>query len=428
MTRIYLGLGSNLGDRSHHLKQAITALREAGVVVRRVSPVIETPALLPDDAPWEWNRRYLNLALECDVSVEPSALLEIIHRIQLALGRDNSKRWSPRPIDIDILLWGDDIIETDALTIPHRDLHRRHFVLTPLIALAPQLTIPGRGPNTLLQWSRELPHHIPLWMGIINVTPDSFSDGGAHQHVDDALQSIEAMTAAGCNILDLGAESTRPGAESIGAEAEWTRLQPVLAAIHARDSSNDLRPRISIDTRNATVAERALALGADYINDVGGLTDPAMIALAADSDCEWIAMHSLSVPADSSVVFDAGTDPTAELLEWLPRQAQRWSDAGIDLNRIIFDPGIGFGKDPLQSLRLLQRADAFHQCGFRTLIGHSRKSFMKSFAGPDIHERDMVTIGAAMHLCQQGVDIIRVHNIVDHISAYRGWSQLAEHT
>lgn len=449
MTRVYLGLGSNLGDRRHNLHQAIDALTAAlpaggGVVVQRVSPVIETPALLPDDAPWEWNKPFLNLVIECDVAASPETLLESIHQIQDKLGRDNSHRWSPRPIDIDILLWGDEIIDTEALTIPHRDMHLRHFVLTPLIALAPDLTIPGRGDNTVLQWSRQLPHHIPLWMGIINVTPDSFSDGGKHHNIDDALASIEAMTNAGCNILDLGAESTRPGADTIGADAEWKRLKPVLTELQSTHRSDPLKPKISIDTRNPSVAEKALALGVDIINDVGGLTDPAMISLAAQSHrspsnqsnsgqsnggqshCEWIAMHSLSVPADSAVVMDTSKDPIPELQQWLQRQSDIWQQAGIDLNRVIFDPGIGFGKDPLQSLKILQRANLFHQTGFRLLVGHSRKSFMKSFTGNDLHERDMVTIGSAMQLCQQGVDIVRVHNIVDHIFAYRGWAHLAE--
>ena len=123
MTRVYLGLGSNLGDRKENLREAIDALGEFGAVVQRLSPVIETPALLPDDAPWEWNKPFLNLAIECEIAGTPESLLTAIHRIQQQLGRDSSKHWSPRPIDIDILLWGDELIQTESLTIPHRDLH-----------------------------------------------------------------------------------------------------------------------------------------------------------------------------------------------------------------------------------------------------------------------------------------------------------------
>ena len=157
---IYLGLGANLGDRKQNLTNAIHALAQEGVNCLRCSPVVETPALLPHDAPWEWNKPYLNMAIEVSTGLNPDQLLEKIHAIQAKLKRENKERWSPRPIDIDILLWDDQIISTESLTVPHKDMHLRHFVLTPMIALAPNLKIPGRTDKTLLQWSTELPHHI----------------------------------------------------------------------------------------------------------------------------------------------------------------------------------------------------------------------------------------------------------------------------
>ena len=353
-------------------------------------------------------------------------MLAQIHSIQNILGRDNESRWSPRPIDIDILIWRNDIINTDDLIIPHKDLHKRHFVLTPLIALNPQLKIPGRGDKTVLQWSESLAHHIPLWMGILNITPDSFSDGGANNSFDAATASLQEMVDWGASILDIGGESTRPGAETIAPDTEWQRVLPVIDFIHSQYQNDPLRPLISLDTRNASVAAKALERGVDFINDVGGLTDPAMVELACEHACQWIAMHSLSVPADSAVVLAADADPVAEVCEWIERQMNTWDKAGIDLSRVIIDPGIGFGKDPLQSLKLLQSVSSLREYGLRLLVGHSRKSFMKQFAGGEIHERDMVTVGSAMQLCQQGVDIIRVHNIPDHIAAYRGWAHLAE--
>ncbi len=422
---IYLGLGSNLGDRKDNIRQALALLQKAGVNLIRVSPVIETPALLPQGAPWEWNKPYLNIAVECDTPLSAADLLEHIKRIQSELGRDSQSRWSPRPIDIDILLWRNEIINTDDLTVPHKDLHLRHFVLTPLIALNPQLTIPGRGDNTVLQWSESLPHHIPLWMGILNITPDSFSDGGTNNSLSAATASVNSMVDWGASILDIGGESTRPGAETIDPETEWQRVAPVIDFIHTHYREDLLRPQISLDTRNPAVAARAMERGVDFINDVGGLTDPAMIDLAADNSCEWIAMHSLSVPADPQVVLAADADPVAEVNDWIAKQMEIWSKAGVALSNVVIDPGIGFGKDPLQSLKLLQSAHTFRKHGLRLLAGHSRKSFMKQFAGNDVHERDMVTVGSAMQLCQQGVDIIRVHNIPDHTAAYRGWAHLA---
>ena len=419
---IYLGLGSNLGDRKNNLTQAIALLEHKGVHCVRTSPVIETPALLPTDALWEWNKPFLNMAIQVDTQHSSEETLHIIKDIQTELERENTARWSPRPIDIDILIWHEELINTDSLTIPHKDMHLRHFVLTPLIAMAPNLTIPGRGNKTLLQWSCELPHHIPLWMGILNATPDSFSDGGQNAAFETLLQSAEDMNHHGAAILDIGGESTRPGADPVTAQEEWQRIGPFIAEM--TKNKNPVRPWISVDTRNAETAAKAIEYGVDFINDVSSLSDPAMIELAADSDCEWIAMHSVSVPADPNQLIEG--DPVAALKNWLDDKLAQWSKAGIALDKIIFDPGIGFGKDPLQSLKLLQSAAQLRKHGVRLLIGHSRKSYLKTFVSDNIHERDQATIGASLQLCQQGVDIIRVHNIADHMTAYRGWSHLSQ--
>lgn len=424
--KIHLGLGSNLGDRKDHLRNAIHQLQLHNVRLLRASPVIETPALLPDDAPWQWNRPFLNMAIECETSCSPEELRGHIAEIQNLFGRDNKSRWSPRPIDIDILLWGDEIINTDTLTIPHRDLHVRHFVLTPMIALNATLEVPGGEHGTLLHCSTQLEHHIPLWMGILNITPDSFSDGGTNHRTQDALATIDEMVKHGCNILDIGGESTRPNAETLDTTTEWQRIGPILEQINNRYGNDPLRPQVSVDTRNAAVAQQAIELGVNFINDVSGLTSPAMLELAASSECEWIAMHSMSVPADPDIIIAPKADPVKEVGIWLDRQLEIWDKAGIPLNRIVFDPGIGFGKNPLQSLKLLQNVSVWRKYGLRLLVGHSRKSFMQQFTGETTHERDMTTIGSAMQLCQQGVDIIRVHNIPDHLAAYRGWAHLAE--
>ena len=158
--RVYLGLGSNLGDRRDHLSRAIDALEAHGLTIVRVSPVVESPALLPDSAPSDWNLPYLNLALECAARCSPEQLRVRIDEIQRAFGRHGKSHWSPRPIDIDILLWGRECIETERLTIPHGDLTCRGFVLAPLVALEPRLTIPGRCDRTVLDYSMALdqPH------------------------------------------------------------------------------------------------------------------------------------------------------------------------------------------------------------------------------------------------------------------------------
>jgi 2-amino-4-hydroxy-6-hydroxymethyldihydropteridine diphosphokinase/dihydropteroate synthase len=421
---VYLGLGSNLGDRRDHLRRALQQLREHGVVLRRIAPVVESPALLPQGAPSEWNRPYLNLAVECELAASPEQLRGWIQRIENQMGRDNRSRWSPRPIDIDILLWGQERIATSKLTIPHPELTRRSFVLTPLLALEPRLTVPGWGERTLLDYSRALNHSIPLWMGVVNITPDSFSDGGQFTSWDRIAPHVHRAVEAGAQLIDIGAESTRPGATPLNAAQEWTRLEPVLVRLLERYRHDPLRPWLSVDTYHPEVARKALDLGVDVINDVSGLTSPAMCELAQSSAAQWVAMHHLGIPASKAHTLPADCDPVATVEHWLLQRLEDWDKAGLNLGRIIFDPGIGFGKDALQSLQLLRHIGRLRQHGLRVLVGHSRKSFMQHFAAADNAARDLTTVGASLNLCAQGVDILRVHEIPLHIDAYRGWAHI----
>ena len=419
---VYLGLGSNLGDRRAHLARALEMLGAHGVVVVRVSPVVESPAMLPDDAPADWNQPFLNLVAQCRTDASPEDVLAALKLIERELGRVDRGRWAPRPIDLDILLWGRETIATEKLRVPHPGIIERAFVLTPLAALAPRLTIPGLGPRTVLDHARASGHHLPLWMGIVNLTPDSFSDGG--ELADDA--SVEArvsgLVADGAEYVDLGAESTRPGATPLTADEEWARLAPALERVLDRYKGELLRPRVSIDTYHLGTAKRALALGVDVINDVSGLTHPAMVELATSGTADWVAMHNLGVPADKSKVLPADQDPTDAVEQWLEERLVEWARAGLDLNRVVFDPGVGFGKNALQSLRLLRHVERFHRYGLRLLVGHSRKSFMHHVAAAPRNERDLFTVGASLKLCAQGVDILRVHNVATHTAAYRGWA------
>ena len=425
--QVYLGLGSNLGDRRDYLSRAIDALETKGLTIARVSPVVESPALLPDSAPADWNLPFLNLTVECVARCSPEQLRLRIDEIQREFGRHGGSHWAPRTIDIDILLWGRERIATEQLAVPHRDLTRRAFVLAPLVALEPRLTVPGLGDRTTLDHSIALGHHIPLWMGIVNVTPDSFSDGGRFLDWSRIEPHVEAMTEAGVHVIDVGGESTRPDAFPVDPAEEWSRVGPVLERLIERNAGRRLRPLLSLDTRHPEVAEKGLKLGVDIVNDVGGLTDPAMIALARGSGRDWIAMHHVTVPADPRITLSDDRDPFNAVERWLIARMEEWEAQGLDLGRIVFDPGIGFGKNRLQSLRLLKRAGEFRHHGLRVLVGHSRKSFMKSFSGAGEGEahKDLLTLGASLGLCAQGVDVIRVHNVPLHIAAYRGWSHVA---
>jgi dihydropteroate synthase len=260
-------------------------------------------------------------------------------------------------------------------------------------------------------------------MGIVNVTPDSFSDGGRFENWPAVDAHVEGLVASGASYIDVGAESTRPGATPLDADHEWSRLEPVLGPLIGKYSTSTLRPLVSVDTYHPATARRALALGADVINDVSGLTSPEMIEIAGASGKVWIAMHNLGLPADRARTLPIDRDPVGEVERWLEQRLGDWQRAGLDLGRVVFDPGIGFGKNPLQSLRLLRGIERFERYGIRVLVGHSRKSFMHGLTA-DAADRDRFTIGASLRLCARSVEILRVHDVAAHAASYRGWAHV----
>ena len=418
----YFGLGSNLGDRLVNLSTGIARLRSYGLKIRALSPVVESPALLPPGANPHWNTPYLNLAIKAEVTGPPTQWLEPIRIIEDQLGRKRLSRWAPRPLDIDILLWGDETWALDDLKIPHPNLGERHFAITPLLHLTPHLIV-ANTKKTIFDLSQQV-NPLPLWMAIINLTPDSFSDGGHYAHLDDLQAEVTQLLSAGVHFLDLGAESTRPDAQPISPEEEWQRLEPGLRAVSEVIRGRPFAPRISVDTRHARVAAQALEQGAQFINDVSGLDSSEMRAVARASDCDWVVMHHLGLPTRREYTLPREIDPVVSLTTWLHHRLAQLEDEGIDPARLVFDPGIGFGKDSLQSLILLQRIKELRALGLRVLIGHSRKSFMRQFTTLDPHCGDIETIGVSLRLCQSGVDILRVHNVPEHVRAYRAWSHI----
>ena len=420
--QVFLGLGSNFGDRRLNLRTAIGRLREEGFRIGQISPVIETPAGLSPSDPDHWNLPYLNLVLQGTDPRNPEGLLRSMRSVEQEINNTgNGPPAAPRRIRMHLLLYGDARSRTPDLVLPHADLVHRAYLLGPMVAIAPRLVVPGFGPRTLLDWSRALPHQPPLWMGIVNVTPDSFSDGGAFFAPDKVMDHVESLVAAGAHIVDLGAESTRPGAHPLTALEEWARLEPLLPTLLDRYRMDPLRPRFSLDTYHPEVAERGLELGIDIINDVSGLSTPGMVDLARSSRADFVAMHHLSVPASKSERLPRDCDPVEVVESWLLQKLEVWDRLGLDLERILFDPGAGFGKTALQSLALLQHAARFRRHGLRVLVGHSRKSFLRNLSSQNLTERDRATLGASLHLCTQGVDVIRIHDVGLHTATYRAW-------
>jgi dihydropteroate synthase len=248
---------------------------------------------------------------------------------------------------------------------------------------------------------------LPLLMGIVNVTPDSFSDGGRFLDHDAAVAHGLKLLDEGADILDIGGESTRPYSTPVDAGEELRRVLPVVEAVHRS------RPDavLSIDTSKAVVAEAAVAAGAEIINDVTGLAgDPRMMDLVRTSSVGVCAMHMQGTPQTMQDNPTYG-DVVLEVHDFLRQRRDALITAGIDRERICLDPGIGFGKTHEHNATLMANCRRFHDLGCPLLVGHSRKGFIGAAVGDKHADRTAGTIGAALALARQGVQVIRVHDV-----------------
>lgn len=246
----------------------------------------------------------------------------------------------------------------------------------------------------------------PALMAIVNVTPDSFSDGGKFLSSDRAVEQALQLVADGADILDIGGESTRPYADPVSAAEEIDRVLPVIEKLAA-----ETKVPISIDTSKANVAAAAIAAGAEIINDVTGLEgDPEMVGVAVQTKAGVCAMHMQGTPRtmQDDPQYD---DVVGDVLSWMRQRKQRLLKAGIAAEKICLDPGIGFGKTFSHNVELLQRADEFLSLDAPILIGHSRKGFLGTLIGDPAVERDSGTLAITLMMASKGIHVVRVHEI-----------------
>jgi dihydropteroate synthase len=265
---------------------------------------------------------------------------------------------------------------------------------------------PRRGTHWRLRTRQLSFDRVPLVMGIVNVTPDSFSDGGRFLAPERAVEHALQLVAAGADILDIGGESTRPYAEPVSVAEELERVVPVIEALAIAVDTP-----LSIDTSKSLVAESALSAGAEIINDVTGLAgDDGMIPLVVARGAGVCAMHMRGTP--QTMQDDPRyTDVVAEIREYLSAKFQQLVEAGIDPARICLDPGIGFGKTHQHNITLMANCWRFHELGCPLLVGHSRKGFLAKIIGDSAADRTAATVGSAISLALQGVQILRVHDV-----------------
>lgn len=261
----------------------------------------------------------------------------------------------------------------------------------------------------------------PAIMGIVNVTPDSFSDGGRHNDTESAVAHALQLVEQGADILDVGGESTRPYSDPVSVEDELQRTIAVVTAI-----AKETHIPISIDTSKPAVARQAIDSGAQIINDVTGLQDPEMVRVAVESGAGVCAMHMQGTP-QTMQDKPQYENVVHEILDYLMQRKQQLIQHGIQPERICLDPGIGFGKTHQHNLELLAKVQRFHETDCPILVGHSRKGFIKKFSDDQTPQRVPGTLAVSLWLAQAGVQVIRVHDVLETRQALQMQQAIDQH-
>ncbi|HEX5798375.1 MAG TPA: dihydropteroate synthase [Candidatus Saccharimonadales bacterium] len=411
MAKVYLSVGSNIGDRQKFIRLALKSIADFCKVLK-VSSTYETE-------PWGKTNQpvFLNLCLEIETSLKPKQLLERLKSIEEDLGRTKTDKWAEREIDIDILFYENLILNDPELVLPHPRIEERAFVLVPLEEIAPDYTHP-----VLQKTIRNLAKGVGnkgvrkqvKIMGVINMTPDSFSDGGELKNKNLLKEKVQEMVSAGVDIIDVGGESTRPGHNEVEAREEIRRVLPAIRAI--REISTDIS--ISVDTQKAEVAEKALQAGANIINDVSALSDQNMPQVIKKHDCQIILMRNR--PLDEKNLVESCKNQFEEIVE-------NCRALGIDENKIVLDPGLGFGDlasgdfsslpggSPSANTQLVLSINDY-SLGLPVLIGASRKRFLGEMSGQKNAKKRLAESLAFACLAEScGASIIRVHDFKETI-------------
>ncbi|KAH7314271.1 folic acid synthesis protein-like protein [Rhexocercosporidium sp. MPI-PUGE-AT-0058] len=424
---VYIALGSNLGNRVEWIEKALNMMPEKEILVKRTSCLWETEPMYVKD-----QDRFLNGVAEVETSLEPLALLDALQSIENESGRVKVVDKGPRNIDLDILLYDDQVVDNARLQVPHPLMFEREFVLRPLAELIPGKPLDPKNPWKVTQdYLNELPSSKSVMttvtplpgaseplrsldprrstriMAILNASPDSFSNNGKANSLTKPYHVYEDP------IMDAGGQSTAPGVQEVSVEEETSRVLEVIKEQLIPQSCLN----ISVDTYRASVARAAVKAGASIINDVSaGTMDPDMLSTMAELGVTVVLMHMRGTPQTMSRLtsYPSGLIPTIAS-ELLGRVAAAEA-AGVRRWRIILDPGIGFAKTAEQNVEILRCFDELRDWpglrGLPWLIGSSRKNFIgKITSVKNANERVMgtsVTVAAAV---QGGADIVRVHDV-----------------
>jgi dihydropteroate synthase/2-amino-4-hydroxy-6-hydroxymethyldihydropteridine diphosphokinase len=424
---ILIALGANLpsseGAPRETLRRALALLEERGVRVTRRSRTYLTEPVPRSRQPW-----YANQVVEVETDRLPEELLGLLHEIEHRFGRERSERNAARTLDLDILAYHDVRLGTADLVLPHPRLHERAFVLIPLADVAPDWRHPVSGETLQAMTARVDTANVralretPQIMGVVNVTPDSFSDGGRFEATETAIAHAVRLMEDGADILDIGGESTRPGAEPVPPAVEQQRVLPVIRAV--ADEARKRGRLVSVDTRNAETMILSIAAGATLVNDVTALADPKARRVVAESGMPVVLMHMKGEPRtmQRDPRYD---DVVAEVAAALAEARDRAVADGVRPDLIWLDPGLGFGKTMEHNLALLDATPTLKALGHRVLIGASRKSFVARIdRDTPAGERLGGSLAAALAAAARGADALRVHDVAETRQALAIWSAL----
>lgn len=266
-------------------------------------------------------------------------------------------------------------------------------------------------------------------VGILNITPDSFSDGGKFDSLNSAILQLKKMLTEGADMIDIGAESTGPKAAKISDEEEWRRLQKILPAIifEVKNFNNQTGRKVqtSIDSYHFTNIKKAYEAGIDIINDVSGLIDKKIVEFIAEKNITTILMHSLSVPVKAELIINPHLNVVKEIINWAKEKISALEKMGVKKSQLIFDVGIGFGKSGAQSIRILKSIDDFRILGLPLYVGHSKKSFLDKLDCSDffITQANQKTLNRAektliisKYLMKKNIDFLRVHDVEENFN------------
>jgi 2-amino-4-hydroxy-6-hydroxymethyldihydropteridine diphosphokinase/dihydropteroate synthase len=387
---IYIALGSNLENRLDNLRLAISALSKF-VDIKFMSHVIETEAMLLPNSPRNWDRPFYNIAIACESACDPFDLLSKIKELEKRIGRNlKDPTWSPRIIDMDIIFYENIEINSENLQIPHPGVKNRNFLQYLLREIGCEI------PDSIklnLDEYKPLNNLVlyPKLVGIVNVTPDSFSDGGNYAEVDKAEAQARKLYNDGATLIEFGAQSTRPGYVEISPCEEICRVGEVLE----RCSDIDC---LCIDSYFDEVIKYAIEKhDIKWINDQNSNLRADTLKLIADNNTKLVIMLH-------------GND-----ICWFERRIKELENFGIVKENILIDPGIGFGKTKHENIKMIRNINKLKEFGCEIYFGHSRKSFITLFSDVEAKCRDIETIAVSDLAANAEVDYLRVHNIKDHM-------------